>query len=176
MRPVLVTDAVKEMKYIAKNLSEHSVSYKLIARDEDILECEKLSTGEVLIMSSLLARTFANEESCPGKLTRRTHIFTTGRAVSRRILRNMVRVFGNENVEFVVSLEDESIRDSVPSGLLEISEWVYRKRGALPEWLQSLIIAISQRELERFGRRQREDVIRTDDYLDRILAFSGRTI
>ena len=176
MRPLLLADSTDDVREIAKHLSERSILFKVIARADDISECNGYLEGEVLIVSSRLVCLLIDQDSSIGELKRRTHVIKTGRADSRRSVRKLIKVYGGGNIEIVASLEDEYFHNSVPSLLLKGSAWVYRTSGDLPGWLQSAVVTISRKSLERRSKHQRADVVRMDEYLDRMLAFAGQTV
>ena len=106
------------------------------------------------------------------------HVLATERHEARRIDRQLFGRGGRQgdpgSHQALVCLEDELSRDFWPQGVCRAAGAAARGGRALPRWLGGPLVGIAQRAAERTHGRMRRDLLRLDDNLGDMLAFSGR--
>jgi preprotein translocase subunit SecA len=73
-----------------------------------------------------------------------------------------------------VSLEDEIVQGVFGRSALRLGGLAERAGKPLPGWLGALLLGFAQRSAEREHGRTRRQLLRIDDHLSDLLAFTGR--
>ena len=103
------------------------------------------------------------------------HVLASERHEARRIDRQLSGRGGRQgdpgSFQTIVSLEDEFMCEFYGNRLL----WVFSARSKpLPGWIGRLSVALAQSAAERYHSRLRRELLKQDDSLSDMLAFSGR--
>jgi preprotein translocase subunit SecA len=103
------------------------------------------------------------------------HVLATERHEARRIDRQLFGRGGRQgdpgSYQAIVSLEDEFMRDFYGKFLLRLFSG---RQKPLPGWLGRPLVALAQASAERYHSRIRRELLKQDDSLNDMLAFSGR--
>jgi preprotein translocase subunit SecA len=107
------------------------------------------------------------------------HVLATERHEAGRIDRQLFGRAGRQgdpgSFQTILSLEDELISDCYAEALHRfISRWLKDDR-VLPRWLSAPIVKGAQVAAEYHHSRTRRDLLKLDDNMGDMLAFSGRT-
>jgi preprotein translocase subunit SecA len=106
------------------------------------------------------------------------HVLATERHDARRIDRQLFGRGGRQgdpgSFQAIVSLEDEIVQSVFGRYAVRLCGLVARVAGRVPGWLGRLVIGAAQRTAENHHARTRRDLLRVDDHLSDLLAFTGR--
>ena len=106
------------------------------------------------------------------------HVLATCFHEARRIDRQLFGRCGRQgdrgSYQTIVSLEDEIFTLYLASSLRSFILRFYGDRETLPRWLVRVLRFVVQRKAERRHARVRKDMMRFDENLNDMLAFSGR--
>ena len=105
-------------------------------------------------------------------------MLSTVRHDSRRIDRQLFGRCGRQgdpgSYQVIVSLEDEIFGAGVKRHAVRLRNVFTRSGQSLPAWLGRLLVNAAQGAAERHHGRIRRDLLRADDQLSDLLAFTGR--
>ena len=106
------------------------------------------------------------------------HVIATERHDARRIDRQLFGRCGRQgdpgSFQVIMSLEDEIVHDFFKGHALRLRRLFRRSGKPLPNWLGGLLVGVAQRAAERHHSRTRRELLRGDDQLSDLLAFTGR--
>jgi len=182
-RPVLIgTRSVAASELLSALLTTHGVRHQLLNARQDKEEAEIVAqagqAGRVTVATNMAGRgtdiVLARGVAERGGL----HVIATELHESRRIDRQLFGRGGRQgdpgSFEAVVSAEDELLRRYLGPG----ARWTTRHRGiagsAAGQRLLRLLLRAAQRRAEASHARIRKDLLRMDEQLGDMLAFSGR--
>jgi preprotein translocase subunit SecA len=182
-RPVLIgTRSVAASELLSALLTTHGVSHQLLNARQDKEEAEIVAQagqpGRVTVATNMAGRgtdiSLAPEVVDRGGL----HVIATELHESRRIDRQLfgrcARQGDPGSFEAIVSAEDELLR----TYLGPAARWAARHRGiaasALGQRLLRRLLSAAQRRAEASHARIRRDLLRMDEQVGDMLAFSGR--
>ncbi|MCL4798323.1 MAG: preprotein translocase subunit SecA [Burkholderiales bacterium] len=182
-RPVLIgTRSVAASELLSALLTTHGVSHQLLNARQDKEEAEIVAQagkpGRVTVATNMAGRgtdiALAAGVADRGGL----HVIASELHESRRIDRQLfgrcARQGDPGSFEAIVSAEDELMR----SYLGPVARWATRHRGIaanrLGQRLLRRLLRAAQRRAEASHARIRRDVLRMDEQLGDMLAFSGR--
>lgn len=94
----------------------------------------------------------------------------------QRLDRKLEKAFGAGNLKYFYSLDDELLNQKQLLFLLKYTGWLFGGPKKAPLIISRLVVKLAQRSVERQKYEQRQNNISMDDYLGRLLAFSGRKI
>jgi preprotein translocase subunit SecA len=107
------------------------------------------------------------------------HVIAAERNSARRIDRQLFGRAGRQGApgsyESILALDDRIVSEYIPQFLRRLADRYARDPHPLPGWLGTLVIAYCQRKSESQQRRNRKALERMDEYLGRMLAFTGKT-
>ncbi|MCC7147403.1 MAG: preprotein translocase subunit SecA [Phycisphaeraceae bacterium] len=106
------------------------------------------------------------------------HVIATERHEAGRIDRQLFGRAGRQGdpgsaVAFV-SLDDELIRRYLPGFMVKVLELTLLKPTRYSRSIARVILHLAQARAQHIAHRQRQGVLRTDDWLDDMLGFAGR--
>ncbi|MCC7407004.1 MAG: hypothetical protein IT442_02970 [Phycisphaeraceae bacterium] len=105
------------------------------------------------------------------------HVIATERHESGRIDRQLfgraARQGDPGSAAAFVSLEDELIRRYLPKPLVQLLAWTLTRPSKPADILARAIINYAQHRSSSLAYRQRQSVLKTDDWLDQALGFAG---
>jgi len=182
-RPVLVgTRSVAASEHLSKLLSAEGLQHQVLNARQDQEEAQIITQagqpGRITVATNMAGRG-TDIRLAPGVAEAGgLHVLATERHESRRIDRQLFGRGGRQgdpgSFQSILSLEDELITDcfgDYPARIL--GRWLDRARP-LPGWLCVPIVKGAQATAERHHRRTRRDLLKLDDNLGDMLAFSGR--
>jgi preprotein translocase subunit SecA len=106
------------------------------------------------------------------------HVLATERHDARRIDRQLFGRGGRQgdrgSFQAIVSLEDEIVHEYFGGHAMRLGKLNRRKDKLVPGWLGALMVTVAQRTAERHHARTRRELLRIDDHLSDLLAFTGR--
>ena len=107
------------------------------------------------------------------------HVLATERHDARRIDRQLFGRCGRQgdpgSFQVIVSLEDELLHGHFKKHAGWLRRLFPKMNTPLPDWLGGSIVSIAQRSAERHHARIRRDLLRVDEQLSDMLAFTGRS-
>jgi preprotein translocase subunit SecA len=107
------------------------------------------------------------------------HVLATERHDARRIDRQLFGRCGRQgdpgSFQVIMSLEDEIFHDFFKGRESLLRRLVPQSGSPLPDWLGKLFVGAAQRIAERHHGRIRRELLRVDDQLSDLLAFTGRS-
>jgi preprotein translocase subunit SecA len=181
-RPVLVgTRSVGDSEYLGGLLEQANLPHQILNARQDADEAGLVArageAGAITIATNMAGRG-TDIPLAPGVAeTGGLHVIAAERNTARRIDRQLfgrtARQGAPGSYESMLSLEDRIVRDYLPKFLKVIAASYARKPGPLPGWLGKFVCNVSQKKSERQQREQRRALEKMDEYLGRMLAFSG---
>jgi preprotein translocase subunit SecA len=105
------------------------------------------------------------------------HVIATERHDARRIDRQLFGRGGRQgdpgSFQAIVSLEDEIVHEFFKGRAQRLGRLFWRQGKPLPAWPVGSLVGIAQRAAERHHARARSELLRIDDQLSDLLAFTG---
>jgi preprotein translocase subunit SecA len=183
-RPVLVgTRSVAASELLSGRLAGLGVEHRVLNARQDREEAEIVASAgqeaRVTVATNMAGRGTDIRLAASVALRGGLHVIATERHEAARIDRQLFGRCGRQGdpgtTEALVSLEDE-LFEVYASALARWIAALASGRGETPLGRAALAVALSlaQRRAERLHRRTRRDLLRHDQQLDRMLAFSGR--
>jgi preprotein translocase subunit SecA len=182
-RPVLIgTGSLAASEHLSDLLNRRKLPHEVLNARQDRGEAELIARagrpGQVTVATNMAGRgtdiLLAEGVAASGGL----HVIGTQLGEARRIDRQLFGRCGRQgdpgSFETILSLEDEVILKfrSGWMGLLPL-HWEPRTQ-ALPSWLARALTSFAQSAEERRSARVRRALVHVEEYLDGLLAFSGR--
>src|SRR5687767_5274239 len=182
-RPVLVgTRSVSASEHLSGLLNAAGVPHKVLNARQDQEEAEVVATagtsGRITVATNMAGRG-TDIRLGPGVADLGgLHVLATERHDARRIDRQLFGRGGRQgdpgSYQSIVSLEDEIVHEHFGAFVARAGKLAGRNAGRLPGWLGRLIVSAAQRTAEGHHASTRRDLLRIDDHLSDLLAFTGR--
>jgi preprotein translocase subunit SecA len=182
-RPVLVgTRSVSASEHLSGLLTAAGLPHQVLNARQDQQEAEIIARagqpGHITVATNMAGRGTDIRLSPGVSELGGLHVLATERHDAHRIDRQLFGRGGRQGdpgtFQAIVSLEDELVRDfygSAPGRLF--GGWA-RRRSPLPSWLGGAVVTSAQRAAEYHNSRTRRDLLKLDDQLGDMLAFTGR--
>jgi preprotein translocase subunit SecA len=183
-RPVLVgTRSVAASEHLSELLKAADLPHRVLNARQDQEEAEVIATaggpGRITVATNMAGRG-TDIRLGPGVAELGgLHVLATERHDARRIDRQLFGRGGRQgdpgSYQAIVSLEDEIVQ-----GLFgeRATQWLarrfHRNDGLLPHHIGRLLVTLAQRTAEMHHARTRRELLRIDDHLSDLLAFTGR--
>jgi preprotein translocase subunit SecA len=181
-RPILVgTRSVGASEHLSELLHAAHLEHVVLNARQDQHEAEVVAmagqAGRITVATNMAGRG-TDIRLAPGVADNGgLHVLATERHESARIDRQLfgrgARQGDPGSYRCIVSLEDELVSDFWPQKVLRMLG-VLSVNGRLPGWLGAAVVGLAQRSAEGNHGRTRRDLLRLDDNLGDMLAFSGR--
>lgn len=182
-RPVLVgTRSVAASEHLSRLLAEAGLAHQVLNARQDQHEAEVIARagepGRITVATNMAGRG-TDIRLAPGVAELGgLHVLATERHDARRIDRQLFGRGGRQgdpgSFQAIVSLEDEIVRDCFGERITRLLRGLVPPGRPLPAWLGTLIVGVAQRGAERTHARTRRELLRLDEQLNDLLAFSGR--
>jgi len=182
-RPVLVgTSSVATSEHLSELLTAAGLLHQVLNARQDQEEAEVVARagerGRITVATNMAGRgtdiRVAPEVVALGGL----HVLATVRHDSRRIDRQLFGRCGRQgdpgSYQVIVSLEDELFVQYAKGVAARLKKLSRANGKPLPQWLGALLVSRAQAAAERHHGRIRRDLLRSDDQLSDLLAFTGR--
>jgi preprotein translocase subunit SecA len=182
-RPVLVgTRSVAASEHLSGLLTTAGLLHQVLNARQDQEEAKVIANagerGRITVATNMAGRG-TDIRLGPGVAERGgLHVLATERHDARRIDRQLFGRGGRQgdpgSFQAIVSLEDEIVQSVFGRYAVRLCGLVARVAGRVPGWLGRLVIGAAQRTAENHHARTRRDLLRVDDHLSDLLAFTGR--
>jgi len=182
-RPVLVgTRSVSASEHLSELLKAADLPHQVLNARQDQEEAEVIanagSRGRITVATNMAGRgtdiRLGPDVAGLGGL----HVLATERHDARRIDRQLFGRGGRQgdpgSFQAIVSLEDEIVHEYFGGHAMRLRKLIRRKDKLVPRWLGGQMVAVAQRTAERLHARTRRELLRIDDHLSDLLAFTGR--
>jgi preprotein translocase subunit SecA len=182
-RPVLVgTRSVLASEHLSELLSAGGVQHQVLNARQDQEEAEVIARagerGRITVATNMAGRgtdiRLAPGVSEMGGL----HVLATERHDARRVDRQLFGRGGRQgdpgSYQAIVSLDDEVVAGIFSEPVLRFCKRFGQSGKPLPYWLGVALVGMAQRIAERRHARVRSDLLRIDDQVSDMLAFTGR--
>jgi preprotein translocase subunit SecA len=179
-RPVLIgTKSVATSEHLSKLLTNADLPHQVLNARQDQEEAQIIAqagqSGRISVATNMAGRG-TDIRLAPGIIeSGGLHVLATERHEARRIDRQLFGRGGRQgdpgSYQTIVSLEDEFISGFYGTGLVRLFG---NRKKPLPHWFGKLIVAVAQASAERYHSRLRRELLKQDDNLSDMLAFSGR--
>ena len=179
-RPILIgTKSVATSEHLSKLLTAADLPHQVLNARQDQEEAQIITqaghAGRISVATNMAGRG-TDIRLAPGIAEiGGLHVLATERHDARRIDRQLFGRGGRQgdpgSYQTIVSLEDDFIKDFYGERIVRLFR---SSKKPLPIWLGALIVAVAQAAAERYHSRLRRDLLKHDDNLGDMLAFSGR--
>jgi preprotein translocase subunit SecA len=179
-RPILIgTRSVATSEHLSRLLTESGLEHQVLNARQDQEEAQIIAqaghAGRITVATNMAGRG-TDIRLAPGIADLGgLHVLATERHEARRIDRQLFGRGGRQgdpgSHQTIVSLEDDFINDVFGKSLVRVFSG---RDNPMPNWLGILIVAIAQSSAEHYHSRLRRDLLKQDDNLGDMLAFSGR--
>ena len=183
-RPVLVgTRSVAASEHLSELLSACGLAHQVLNARQDQEEAEVIARagerGRITVATNMAGRgtdiRLAPEVAELGGL----HVLATERHDAGRIDRQLFGRCGRQgdpgSFQVIVSLEDEIVHEHFKGRALRIGRMLAGQGRPLPAAVGTLLVDTAQRAAERLHGRARRELLKIDDQLSDLLAFTGRS-
>jgi preprotein translocase subunit SecA len=182
-RPVLVgTRSVAASEHLSGLLEAAGLAHQVLNARQDQEEAEVIAKagerGRITVATNMAGRG-TDIRLAPGVAELGgLHVLATERHDARRIDRQLFGRGGRQgdpgSYQAIVSLEDEIVENCFKGRALRLGRVLTRGGRPLPQPLARLLVGIAQRDAERGHGRARRELLRLDEHLSDLLAFTGR--
>jgi preprotein translocase subunit SecA len=181
-RPVLVgTRSVAASEHLSTLLSAAGVMHQVLNARQDQEEAQVVAkAGERanITVATNMAGRGTDIRLAPGIAEKGgLHVLATERHDARRIDRQLFGRGGRQgdpgSYQAIVSLEDELVHDIYGKHAARLCSRFWGNGTPLPGWLGAALVGLAQRIAERHHARVRSELLKTDDQLSDMLAFTG---
>ena len=183
-RPVLVgTRSVAASEHLSELLTAAGLAHQVLNARQDQEEAEVIARageqGRITVATNMAGRGTDIRLSPGVAELGGLHVLATERHDASRIDRQLFGRCGRQgdpgSFQVVVSLEDEIVHEYFKGRAVRLGKLFQRGPGRpLPTWLGRLLVGGAQRAAERHHGRTRRELLRMDDQLSDLLAFTGR--
>jgi len=183
-RPVLVgTRSVADSEILSRMLREMHLPHRVLNARQDEGEAELVAQaglpGAITLATNMAGRG-TDIPLGPGvDQAGGLHVIAAERNTARRIDRQLFGRAGRQGApgscEAILALDDRLVREFLPKYLRWLAARYARYTRPLPQWLGRRVMASCQRRSEHQQRGQRKALEKMDEYLGRMLAFSGKS-
>jgi preprotein translocase subunit SecA len=180
-RPVLVgTRSVSASEHLSGLLAAAGLVHQVLNARQDQEEAEVISRagerGRITVATNMAGRG-TDIRLAPGIAEiGGLHVIATERHDARRIDRQLFGRAGRQgdpgSFQAIVSLEDEVVKDFLKGSAARLCSAIQGQR--LSALIARTAVGIAQRAAERKNARDRQDLLRIDEQLNDLLAFTGR--
>ena len=183
-RPVLVgTRSVSASEHLSELLNARGLAHQVLNARQDQEEAEVVARagerGRITVATNMAGRgtdiRITPEVAAIGGL----HVLATERHDAGRIDRQLFGRCGRQgdpgSFQVIVSLEDEVVQDYFKGYAHRLGRVLRRGGRALPRRIGEWIVGAAQRGAERHHGRARRELLRVDEQLSDLLAFTGRS-
>ena len=182
-RPVLVgTRSVAASEHLSELLTQASLPHQVLNARQDQEEAKVIANagerGRITVATNMAGRG-TDIRLGPGVAELGgLHVLATERHDARRIDRQLFGRGGRQgdpgSFQAIVSLEDEIVQGVFGRHALRLGKLFERPGEPLPGWVARLLVGTAQHTAERHHARTRRELLRIDDHLSDLLAFTGR--
>ena len=182
-RPILVgTRSVAASEHLSSLLSVSGLGHRVLNARQDQEEAEVIAKagerGRITVATNMAGRgtdiRLAPDVVELGGL----HVLATERHDSRRIDRQLFGRCGRQgdpgSYQVIVSLEDEIFQELFKGGALWLRRFFPESGKPLPRWIGDRLVDFAQWAAERHNGNIRRQLLRVDEQLSDMLAFTGR--
>jgi preprotein translocase subunit SecA len=181
-RPILIgTRSVGESEALSQRLGEAGLEHEVLNARQDHREAEIVAEagqpGRITVATHMAGRG-TDIKLGPGVLEAGgLHVISTGRSESRRVDRQLFGRCGRQgdpgSYECLDSLEDETVVDATPAWLQALLARIRTRHPSLGLELARAWVGLLQHSNENRSERARSALTRSEDDLERALAFAG---
>ena len=182
-RPVLVgTRSVAASEHLSELLAAGNLRHQVLNARQDQEEAAIISKagerGRITVATNMAGRG-TDIRLAPGVADLGgLHVLATERHDARRIDRQLFGRGGRQgdpgSFQAILSLEDEIVQEAFKGHALRLGKLLWRSGQPLPAWLGRLVLNVAQSAAERHHARIRGALLRIDEQLGDLLAFTGR--
>ena len=179
-RPVLIgTKSVAASEHLSGLLNAEGLQHQVLNARQNQEEAQIIAqagqAGRITVATNMAGRG-TDIRLAPGIAEQGgLHVLASERHEARRIDRQLFGRGGRQgdpgSFQTIVSLEDEFMREFYGKKLLRLFTG---RSKPLPGWIGRLLVALAQSAAERYHSRLRRELLKQDDNLNDMLAFSGR--
>jgi preprotein translocase subunit SecA len=183
-RPVLVgTRSVAASEHLSELLKAAGLAHQVLNARQDQEEAEVIARagerGRITVATNMAGRG-TDIRLAPGVAELGgLHVVATERHDAGRIDRQLFGRCGRQgdpgSFQVIVSMEDEIVSEYFKGYALRLGKLLQQRGKPLPHWLGGLLAGAAQRGAERTHSRARRELLRTDEQLSDLLAFTGRS-
>lgn len=181
-RPVLVgTRSVASAEHLSKLLDEKKLEHRVLSARQDEHEAEIVSQagqrGRITVATNMAGRGTDIKLGVGVAELGGLHVIAVERNDSRRVDRQLMGRCARQgdpgSCEAVLSFDDEMTATYFPAWLIWLLKGLVRKKRPVGAALAYLLTARPQRAMERHHAHLRRELLKMDEHLGNLLAFSG---
>ena len=182
-RPVLIgTSSVEESEQVSQWLEEGMLPYRLLNAKQDKDEANIIAQAghqqRITVATNMAGRgTDIKLDSSVIELGG-LHIIALSLNDSRRIDRQLYGRCGRQgepgSAEAILSLEDPALEEFYSSAMLKLIDKLCPDTKPLANFIGKIVLRLPQQKKEKDQSKIRENLMKQDRHLQKILAFSGK--
>ena len=182
-RPILVgTRSVAASEHLSSLLSADGLGHRVLNARQDQEEAEVIARagerGRITVATNMAGRGTDIRLAPSVVELGGLHVLATERHDSRRIDRQLFGRCGRQgdpgSYQVIVSLEDEIFNDMLKGDASWLRRFFPQRGKPLPKWFGELLVDFAQWSAERHNSGVRRQLLRVDEQLSDMLAFTGR--
>jgi preprotein translocase subunit SecA len=183
-RPVLVgTRSVAASEHLSELLTQACLPHQVLNARQDQEEAEVIARagerGRITVATNMAGRGTDIRIRADVAELGGLYVLATERHFTRRIDRQLFGRGGRQgdpgSFQAIVSLEDELVHQVFGDHIKRLATTIWDPSKSIPLWAGEIILWIAQYFSERHNVRARRDLLKVDDHLSDLLAFSGRS-
>jgi preprotein translocase subunit SecA len=183
-QPILIgTRTVLDSEKLSNQLTAAGLAHRLLNARQDAHEAEIIATagvcGSITVATNMAGRGTDIAPSSDACELGGLHVILTERHDASRIDRQLTGRCGRQgnpgSVEVLISLEDEIPTKQLPNILVKWLVKLGSEKTSLLTRYGAMLIKIAQKLTERRHARDRSNLLRTDNKLTDLLAFTGKS-
>jgi preprotein translocase subunit SecA len=177
------TRSVSASEHLSALLAAEGLEHRVLNARQDQEEAEIVArageAGRITVATNMAGRGTDIVPSPEALAAGGLHVIATERHEARRIDRQLVGRGGRRgdpgSYEALTSLEDDLVRAHVPAAWLRaLTSGAQPLAAGVESRLRRAAVRLAQRLAERLHSRARRELLRTDELVSTMLAFSGK--
>ena len=183
-QPVLVgTRSVAASEHLSRILTQHFLQHRVLNARQDEEEAQIVGQagqqGKITVATNMAGRGTDIRLAQGVEQLGGLHVLATERHEAGRIDRQLFGRAGRQgdrgSCQTILSLEDELLTDFYGDRLASLARRLFSQNKPLPQIVGRPLVWLAQRSAERHHSSARKDLLKMDDRMGDLLAFTGKS-